>query len=481
MVHCKQAMAGDCTAMLAKGLGLETDEDNKKLLCAKCHRGAFFAAKAYPWETLWLYPGDTASVLRQKILSTNELKQMAGYEIVISQKMLMRKPDSRAKAAWQIRHRQLEEIMPQAWQILLQQKPDLIISYNSLYGIHRLFCRLGEQLGIPNLCLHQSFNMEEDQEYVLFKSNIAEFLKELQEKTKRTVCSPSRFAKSKIKRHISGLFSGKKPWAYSEPLGLKNLSRNRRSAEAKWKILVTLSSPDELLGLELLKLLPKETKQPFRDQISWLRWIFSLAWKFPGVEFYIRPHPRLYPNKREAKVSEFSLHLEKVQKMRRPPNVVWPDQDAQGSIWNHLKDVDILFNAWSSVGDVFAYYGIPVFHFFPQFTNSGKTFGFSGMDKKQYEEKLRQILAGKIPRNTRMEVEKWLSVYLCTNTFHLAWRKKPWIAFVRRTIPKRLRETWDLALFSKYEIDAEQKKIENIVRKSTQCPQHEPCQNGKLR
>ena len=467
MVHCQQAMAGDCTAMLAKGLGLEADENKKQLFCAECHRGAFYAAKFYPWETLWLYPQCPTPLLRPKILSSHELRQIAGYEIVLSQKLLNRKPAPQVQIAWRLRYRQLQEIMPQAWQILLNKNPDLIISYNSLYGIHRLFCRLGDQLKIPSLCLHQSFNMDEEEEYVPFKNNVTEFLTHLQKKAGHNKSALSQIEKSKIKKHIAGLFSAKKPWAYSAPISSVNTESASRLQGAKQKVLVALSSPDELLGLELLSLLPKNIKQPFRDQISWLLWIFSLAPKFPHVQFFIRPHPRLYSNKRETKKSEFSSHLEKIEKKWRPANVVWLKQENQGSIWDHLKDTDILFNAWSSVGDIFAYHNIPVLQFFPRFTNSGKAFGISGPSKKYYEEKIRQILAGKSVKKTRRDAQNWLSAYLCTNTFKLVWKAKAWLLVVRKILPRRFREIWDLASFSLFDIQSEWEKIETVIKSAT--------------
>lgn len=464
MVHCKQAMADDCTAMLAKGLGLDGDKNNKTELCTQCARGSFLAAKLYPWRTLWLVEKNPFHTSHIALLGDRELRRMAGYEIVLSRKILHGNSNKETQEAWNTRYNQLREILPQAWQILKTNEFHCIICYNTLYGIHRLFCRLGEKIKVPSLCLHESFHMNDNEEYMMFKANIFEFLKEIQKNSIKTSLPLSRRLQQKITGHIHGLFEGKKPWAYSAPKTSRIISRKARPNRPK--ILVALSSPDELVGLELLGLLPSIKKSAFRDQISWLRWVFVMGKKFPQAEFFIRPHPRLYPNKRESQPSEFLLQLEKMQNEPRPINVLWPIQEFQGSIWDHMNDTDILLNAWSSVGDVFAYHGIPVFTFFPQYANSGEKLGICGSSAGYYERKLRHFLTKKNRQAVERQAQKWLGAFLDTNTFRLRWKRSKMTDRIQSIIPKKWRQVFDASTISLAHCVGGIEKIKEIVEKN---------------
>ena len=262
--------------------------------------------------------------------------------------------------------------------------------------------------------------------------------------------------------HTLGLFVSKKPWAYSEPkktsLSFQTEKRSRK------KILVLLSSPDELAGLKLLHLLPPEKNHPFKDQIGWLRWIFSMAQKYPMCEFHIRPHPRLYPNKRDKATAEFSIKLEEIKTKNRAPNIVWPSRELQGSVWDHLENTDLVFNAWSTVGETFAQNHIPIFTFFPQFANSGNELGFTGRTPQAYEDKFQVILKGRLPKGTRKQAIRWLSAFLCTNNFFLKWKYPLWIRLMRKLIPRKWGDRFDLPTFIFASIQLDSGKILKIIK-----------------
>ena len=462
MVHCRQAMKTDCTAMLAKGVGKDGNSESKDDFCGECHRLASLASMLYPWKTRWIVPRNP--LVREKgPLRGNDLWRMAGYEVVLSQKKSDRTSRHEIPETWNSRYKYLCEIMPQAWEILKQDKYYCVISYNSLYGIHRLFAQLGSRLSIPSLCLHQSFNMNEDNEYMLFENDVTEFLEGLQKKVRERSFKVSRASRKIIQNHTLGLFASKKPWAYSSPK--KHLDEGKLLIRKRKKILVVLSSPDELVGLKLLRLLPTSEGHPFSNQILWLKWIFSLARKYPEAEFHIRPHPRLYPNKREKTTADFSLHLHRLKKTRSLPNVLWAPQKQQGSVWDHLENSDLVFNAWSTVGDIFANRAIPVFTFFPLYANSGKQLGFTSRTPLAYEKEFRKILNGYFPLKTKEQAERWLSAYLCTNTFSLAWKTPHWISFLRNFVRKKWRQRIDIPMFIFSSIISDRRTVHNLIRR----------------
>lgn len=459
-VHCRQAMHEDCTAMQSRGLALG-DGERKRALCAACLRAASYASKLYPWRTRWLLPLASSPEVPRPSLSRQELRRIAGYEIIISRKITRKKSDPEGMAAWESRYRQLRAILPQARQILEEEKADCLISYNSLYGIHRVFARLGEGMGIPSLCLHQSFSMQEEEEFILLRDQVIGFLSEVQRKARQGRVPRGQAVRDQVQQHLQGLFTSKKLWAYSLPKTetFQRRARGKRLA----KVLVTISSPDELLGLKLLGLLPDGRRHAFAGQISWLRWIFSLAEKTPQVQFFIRPHPRLYPNKREAQTSDFLGRLERLKGQKRPANVLWPAQQDQGSLWDHLEDTDVLFNAWSTVGEVFAYQGIPVFTFFPHFSSSGEILGITSPDAAGYERKFRAIVRGWRPPGVAAEARRWLAALLTTDTFFLRWQTSRTLRLLRGLVPARFRETFEIATFGFSRVIADGEKIKKIL------------------
>jgi hypothetical protein len=191
--------------------------------------------------------------------------------------------------------------------------------------------------------------------------------------------------------------------------------------------------------------------------------VFRFAKKHPETLFYIRPHPRIYPNRRESVLSPFAKKLAKIRDEERSENVIWPDQDEQGSLWKHLEDTDILLNGWSSVSDVFGIYGIPTYCFFPKYSNSrGKTEKiFSSL--KLYETDIsKKIKRPQKKKNPKLIV--WLHKLLTHNTVQIQWTLPFWHRFVRRLIPAGPRGLYDINTFAKHaNIHADARKLIKIV------------------
>lgn len=123
--------------------------------------------------------------------------------------------------------------------------------------------------------------------------------------------------------------------------------------------------------------LPSSRKPAFADQVAWIRWVRQEAREHPGTLFWIRPHPRLFPNRREGQMSSLGVKLEGERKKPHPANFFWPPEAEQGSVWQHLTDTDVLLNAWSTLGESFGRRGVPVMTFFPGYANSGDRVGWT--------------------------------------------------------------------------------------------------------
>ena len=462
VVHCRQAMKNGCNTMLAHKIGFASSAKEKKEICYECFSASKRLAKSYPWKTAWLEEQPPQSNKQnQKLLSKSELKKISGYEVKLVEKTHM-KLSKEGLREWKNRNADLKNIMPQAWSILVKEKPDLILSYNSLYGIHQLFMKLSSKLKIPMFSVYEGYHANKKDEFIIQKDNTSVFLKEILKK--RSIKRLNTKDMENIKSHITGIISGTRPWHYSS----KNIKEGRGPKKSKTKVLITLSSADEVVAANTIGILPKMKNEIFTNQIDWLQWIFRFAKTHPETFFYIRPHPRIYPNKRESTLSPFARKLAGIRKKERPKNVIWPVQDEQGSLWQHLDDTDILLNGWSSVSEVFGYFGIPTYCFFPKYSNStGKT-EKTFKTLRMYESDIRRKLKNPQRKKNR-KLTQWLHKLLTHNTVQIKWTLPFWGQYVRRLIPSGLRRNFDINTFAKHaDIHTNSRKLIKIIEKQTE-------------
>lgn len=415
-VHCQEAMATGCTGMNALGISDQASAEKKMRVCRLCIQEARATERLGVWETRWLVPQLGAP--KKKLAS--EIPRMAAYELLLQKKIESIPKKGPFREIWRKRQDRLWGILPQAERLLSEKKIDGVVCYNSLYGVHHLFLKLAKEKGIPTLCLHHSFNCAREDEYVLFRGHVFEFLNRI-----RASFDAGRpltlIEKRAVEDHSRALMAGRKPWAYSLPVG--NREPNRVKTKFTRKVLVCLSSPDENFAAEFLGVLPSRPKHAFPDQLAWTCWIRRLACQNPEVLFWIRPHPRLYPNKREGQRSELAEKLQKERNKQSPPNFFWPDQEQQGSVWQHLNNTDLLFNAWSTLADEFGKRGIPVITFFPFFGNSQHLIDKTSGTIQGYEKLFKQALKlGRSEKAQKLHF-RWLADYLGASTISL--RTKP--------------------------------------------------------
>lgn len=406
-------MSSGCTAMRALGVGDEMPPEKKEKICKICQTEAKASESLDLWETKWLLPGDKINITNK--WKNKKLAKYAAYELILAKKIENIKKDKIFLNLWKDRYKRLREIQPQA-QKILKNKYQAVICYNSLYGVNRLFFDLCQKKKVPFLSLSHSNNSAEDNEFILIKNNTFSFLEDLRKNFKKFYQISAKDLRD-VKNHSSAQMQSKKMWNYSAPITNKNIKKTIGKYDKK--VLVCLSSPDENFAADFISVLPKQKKGPFFDQIEMLKWVKKISRKNQKILYWIRPHPRLYPNKREKQLSEMAKKLEKERLQKAPKNYFWPILKDQGSLWHHLKDTTILFNAWSSIGDEFGKHGIPVVTFFPQFNNSGSLIDYTSKTKNGYEKIHDDLIKKEKIVDKEKNYLKWISQYLNTNTFHL--------------------------------------------------------------
>jgi hypothetical protein len=447
-------MRSGCTAMRTLGINDEMESEKKENICTNCTKDAKAVEKLNLWPSKWLVPEPILKFPKRWIQT--KIAKYAAYELLLEKKIESYPKNLDFLCLWKERYKRLLEIYPTAEKIL-KDNYDAVICYNSLYGVHRLFNHLSKRRGIPLLSLSHSNNFSKEDEFTLLKDNTFNFLNELRENFDSNKKLTNKEIKS-IKDHSAALLKGKKIWNYSAPMSKSGGKRSNQGYSKK--VLICLSSPDENFAADLIGVLPKKPKGPFSSQIEWLHWVRNLSLNNPSYLYWIRPHPRLYPNRREGQVSELAERLEVFRRMSSPPNFFWPEPEEQGSLWSHLKDTNVVFNAWSSIGDEFGKNGIPVVTFFPEYSNSGSLIDHTSTTQNGYKRIHDQLVKGVKENSKQKAYLRWIADYLCANTFNLQTKPNSFLKKALNIIKPKNKETNYYWCLSKMRTN--KRNIENI-------------------
>ena len=461
-VHCDKALRTGCTAMNALGVPDDAQLREKEDICRKCTEASRAVASLEAWETRWL----TAEKETKKNLSFGInafLQRSSAYELLLQAKSEHPPRFGRISQMWKKRHRALVSLWPQAKKIIKEKSFDAVICYNSLYGVHRMFWKAAQIHKIPFFSLHHSTNAGTQDEFFLVRDEAFMFLRELQKNFHR-LPSASREDEKAIHIHDQAMHDSRKLWSYSSAKAQTPSQQPKGNYDKK--VLVCLSSQDEVFAAQFIGVFPKAAgKHAFRDQIKWVRWVRDLAKRHPRVLFWIRPHPRLYPNKREGQLSELAVHLDREKKAGGPANFFWPESDEQGSVWSHLGNTDVLFNAWSSLADDFGKNGTPVLTFFPEYSNSGRKVDLSASTTSGYEKIFNKVIQSPEDFSNAEAHKKWRAHLLCANTFQLLQNRDPLTRLYSKFVPAHEKPKWDIrGLFKRpNRMHREVSKIEKIL------------------
>jgi len=434
--------------MNALGVADNENEKKKEEVCAHCVQAARAAEKLGAWETRWLVGQQSLSSRKIRKIDRDLLKKAAAYEPLLQFKAEKIETEPELEKICANRHQGLVNLWTQAKQLLLENKYDGIICYNSLYGLHRMFSLIAKRRGIPFLSLHHSHNAGIDDEFTLVRDDIFRFLRQLQKHFKK-IRPDQRNLNHVNSMHDQAIFSSKKIWSYSS--ARENKPAFLPSQKYAKKVLVSLSSPDEVFAAQFINVVPESSRRhAFSNQIQWLRWVKLLAVRYPDVLFWIRPHPRLYPNKREKRISQLARLLEIERTTPAPENIFWPAPEEQGSVWHHLERTDILFNAWSTLADDFGKQGIPVITFFPDFSNSGRVVDYFSSSVEGYEKLFSRVIRNPSARSRKTLHQKWRFLFLKANTFSLSLKRSMLFRLISKVFPKKDKIIWNTrALFLK--------------------------------
>ena len=378
-VGCGRRLLDYCVPMSAHRIAPAADAASKSVVCDKCGNAESAIRDAFGFRggTLndWLDADDeaqaasvaaTISAAAALDLSLHgvDVGRVALYETLIELKKTSF--DSFSDSDW-LRYRQAVRNTVRALlavrRIVEIEKPDRIVTYNSLYGVNHAASSYCELNGIPAIFLHAGVNLSRRLATLLIgRGTAVRFYESILARwaTERDHPRGGRVL-SRVTDHFLELLRGRHVLAYSAA-HTSNLSglRARLGIPAGKRIIVaTMSSPDERFAAEIVGVMKASRQGTFESQLDWI--LATANWVASRQDLFlvVRVHPRELPNKREAVTSEHASRLRAaLDSLPSNVSVNWPE--AKVSLYDLAGITDVFLNAWSAAGKEMTLLGIPV-------------------------------------------------------------------------------------------------------------------------
>ncbi len=383
-VTCNGALSSLCVTMSARGLTVDSSPAEKAEACRACQRDRDrlrdgFGFAGYDFDTV------LSATERQRIedvVATMSPASVAGFAVdgapigraTLYEFMLQRKKSDVSVTAeeWPaFRPRLINALraLSAANTILDRERPDRVMTYNSLYSVNAMWRAAADRRGIPSYFLHAGVGLKDRlQTMIVGRDSTLGWARALiaaWPAYRDLPLGPDEL--EKVTDHLEQLFLGRSMFAYSAAKSTTAQDvRARFGVRQDQKLLVaSMSSYDEYIAAVAIGEMPAQEHSLFPTQIVWIRALVEWIRARPELFLVIRVHPREFPNKREGAKSEHASQLERTL-TDLPPNVRvnWPSD--QLSIYDLAEQADVFLNAWSSVGREMALLGLPVVVYGPE-------------------------------------------------------------------------------------------------------------------
>jgi hypothetical protein len=380
-LNCDGVFSSHCVAMSAASVDEFAAPATRSQICRACHKRRDLTNTHFTFESSrverYLRAEDARLInglvddVRPDTWTALEidgvpLGRYAIYELWLNNKLVSTQlPDD----LWPIYLGQLRNTLVAyfaAQHFLRDKTPNVALVYNDHYSVNHAFTAAARKLGIPSYSIHGGWHMvRRGESMAIMRSDY----------TMADVFSSPGWERYKDKplsdptvelvaEHFEGLWAGSSAFAYSSGLvgtGASDLRAKFGIEENAKVLLAAMSSEDELMGVQLIGVAPKSTSQEslFADQFEWVKHLIDLAARNTDYHLIVRLHPRMFPNKRELKMSPVVESLMALRE-RAPLNVTFNVPEDGVGLYDLVQIVDVLLNFRSSVGAEVMALGLPV-------------------------------------------------------------------------------------------------------------------------
>lgn len=282
--------------------------------------------------------------------------------------------------------------------------------------IHRF---IGEKYNVPVYGLTQASHINIDRRrYIIVPKTFRQttFLQEFLWKKFRDLHLDNSMI-FQIGNDLLYKFCGSGSHAYSPAKQAKqiNLVQSLELSPNRHLLVAYTSSRDEVVSVSAamdgLGIKLPQKRQPFEDQIAWLKALVHFVETSTHLQLVVRIHPRESRNKRDSQISQhLSLLLENFDRSFKHCRFIWPESTI--SSYDLAEIADLVLTSWSSIGLECARLGIPVLTAtngiapFPQddFLEWGQT-------PEQYFKQLTKSLNSTLSLDRVMRAFRWYYLY----------------------------------------------------------------------
>lgn len=409
-ITCNGALHNFCVAMSAAGLSENAEPNDRNKVCTACHKRrdllktSFGQSQINLESVLSSASNPVISEILASVDKTNwvdlaidgiPLGRYAAYEMWLHNKLLV---TEFTDELWPIYLGQLENTLKTffaAKNYFESNKVDAALVYNDRYSVNHAFCAAAELYGVNAYMIHGGWHMvRRGESLTLMKSGTT--MADIFDSESWINYSKNPIDAQTIdlvEEHFKGLWEGSSAFAYSK--GLEGISpsslREKLGIESASKVaLASMSSLDEILGVQLIGMAPEldPANTLFVDQLEWVKHLLTFARNNPSIHVVLRLHPRMFPNKRELKMSPV---VEQIMKLKdgAPRNFTFNVPGDEIGLYDLAQIVDVLLNYSSSVGAELMALGIPTvtpkssyFYTYPNELNR------VGQTEKDYDQKI---------------------------------------------------------------------------------------------
>lgn len=304
-------------------------------------------------------------------------------------------------------------------------KPEICITFNSLYSVNAIFCEFFSREGAQPYSLHSGANLNWFQDTAcLMKNNTFDYLNLLKDKfaSARVHISESRI--KYVLSHFEVLAKGNSAFAYSKQVDYKSSEEIRNKFKipnSRKIILAAMSSYDERFAAEYCGKLQSSQDSVFSTQIDWIKWLLAFAKEKLDIHLIIRLHPREFPNKRESVKSKHAEMVLDIVK-NRTENVSINTPEDKISLYDVARECDVALTSWSSAGKELLLLGMPVVIYSADSQWYPSSITKCARNLQEYSSLISEALTETWTINNTINALRWLSFETIDNTFSLSTR-----------------------------------------------------------
>ncbi len=385
VVQCDAVLDSYCQVMAPLGLRATSTARQRGSVCVECRYAAGLTRSAARYRTAWLSSFlDEADVpevdevlagVRPDTWQGLEVEgvpvgRYASYTSMLHHKRATVADTDESWAEYRADLRNALLMSRATPRIADYVVPTHAMVYNALYPANRVFAELMLARGIPLLSISAGPSVPRRYATLAMYDGIRASQTTVDSAafgaSARTPCSPLEVMH--VERHIDQLMGGADPWVYSSAPSRRPAAAIRDALGVGFDrplVTILVSSPDETRSALLVDAeYHRDREHGYSDVPEYLRACIALARSRPDVDFVVRLHPRLAPNKRDRITSPDLVDLYALL-ADLPDNAIVNHPSEGLSLYDLVVVCAAAINQSSSAGLEFLAFGVPVLQYDP--------------------------------------------------------------------------------------------------------------------